>query len=81
MLQENGIDYVKLEDFAMTGNSNLDIANANEIVFNVRSSQPGFEDWTWHHNHDGSMILIPSDLHNYVKHLGGDALTRAGLGQ
>ena len=81
VLQENGIDYVKLEDFAMTGNSNLDIANANEIVFNVRSSQPGFEDWTWHHNHDGSMILIPSDLHNYVKHLGGDALTRAGLGQ
>ena len=66
----------------MSGDSDLDIANINEYFTGYRTKQPeGFEDYTWHHSHDGkTMILVPTDLHKYVKHYGGDAITRAAMG-
>lgn len=37
--------------------------------------------YTWHHHEDvGRMQLIPSDLHNQVKHTGGVAVFKAGGG-
>jgi hypothetical protein len=37
------------------------------------------EGWTWHHVEDGrTMELIPSDLHNAVRHTGGAATIRHG---
>ena len=36
--------------------------------------------YTWHHVEDGkTMLLIPSDLHNAVKHTGGASLIRKGI--
>ncbi len=63
----------------MSADSATDIAKANEMTTNFRTKQSaGFEDYTWHHLHDGkTMILVPTDLHNFVKHNGGDSITRA----
>ena len=40
----------------------------------LRCTPKGF---TWHHVEDGlTMMLIPTDLHNAVRHTGGAALIR-----
>ena len=69
----------------MSGDSAKDIRAANKEAFGRSSSdksvQTGFEDYTWHHSHDGkTMILVPSDLHDAARHFGGDTITRARLG-
>lgn len=36
--------------------------------------------YTWHHVEDGkTMMLVPTDLHQAVRHTGGAALLRKGL--
>lgn len=78
IMKDNNIDTMTIDNFSMSGNSSLDIANANEVIHGYCSKNPvGFEDYTWHHLLDGkTMIFVPQDLHNYVKHHGGDAITR-----
>ncbi|WP_299460874.1 HNH endonuclease [uncultured Microscilla sp.] len=79
VLKAKGIKYKKTT-ITMSANSAQDIAAANKKVFNHSTNRPSeFKDYTWHHSEDGSsMILVPRDLHDYVKHTGGDAITRHG---
>lgn len=77
VLRENDFDIVKLEGFPMSGNSKKDIRNATKTFLDNGGDPADLVGHTWHHNHDGSMLLVPTDLHDHVKHLGGDALTRA----
>jgi hypothetical protein len=85
MMRDNDIKMYKPDQpvkIKMSGDSDLDIAEANFQTTGFRTKKPeGFEDYTWHHSHDGkTMILVPTDLHKYVKHFGGDAITRAAMG-
>lgn len=53
---------------------------ADAIIASVRanpSSSPS--GWTWHHTEvPGKLILVPYDIHNPVKHTGGEALWGGG---
>lgn len=67
-------DKVVLKD--LTGNTAADIRKANRAM-NYSHTPPGF---TWHHVEDGrTMLLIPTKVHNAVRHTGGAALLRKGL--
>jgi hypothetical protein len=59
----------------LTGDVRIDGRLANQA-----NNMPGTpEGWTWHHVEDGrTMELIPSDLHNAVRHTGGAATIRHG---
>lgn len=64
---------VKLDD--LTGDYRTDEALANEAV-NL-SKTP--ENYTWHHVEDGvNMQLVPTNLHQGVRHTGGSALITGG---
>ena len=53
----------------LSGNSSKDIRLANLLYF---GTDKGISGYTWHHLEDGkSMILIPTELHQAVKHTGG----------
>jgi A nuclease of the HNH/ENDO VII superfamily with conserved WHH len=80
VMVDNDIEHIKLERFPMSGDSAADIREANRMLHDRTAYPPQWSDYIWHHNHDGSMILVPKDLHEFVKHYGGDALTRARLG-
>jgi hypothetical protein len=59
----------------LTGDNRVDAAVANKAV--ELDHTP--EGWTWHHVEDGrTMELVPSDLHEAVRHTGGAAVIRAG---
>jgi hypothetical protein len=61
---------------ALTGEYARDAAIANRAVGLTRTP-PGY---VWHHVEDGrTMILIPSDIHNAVRHTGGAAVLRGRL--
>jgi YD repeat-containing protein len=61
---------------ALTGEYAVDARLANQAVGLTRTP-PGY---VWHHVEDGrTMILIPQDLHNAVRHTGGAAVIREQL--
>jgi len=67
MVLPNGQKKVKI---ALTGSRSADETAANAAVKLKR--QP--RGYTWHHNEDmETMSLVPTDLHNTVKHTGGTA--------
>lgn len=50
----------------------MDFAEANKALGLKARDLMGF---TWHHSHDGkSLLLVPRDLHEFVRHTGGAAL-------
>jgi hypothetical protein len=55
-----------------------DFAAANAAM---AKKYPGWKqpaDYTWHHiEHSNKLILIPTDIHNAVKHTGGVATNKA----
>ena len=59
----------------LTGDVRIDGRLANQA-----NKLPGTpEGWTWHHVEDGRTLeLVPSDLHDYVRHTGGAAVIRHG---
>ena len=58
----------------LTGNYAKDAAMANK-VFKLNVTPKGY---TWHHVEDGvTMMLIPTDLHQAVRHTGGAAIIKA----
>jgi len=61
----NGKNYVAIE---YTGARKADFAAANKAA-GLDETPPG---WTWHHVEDmNTMYLVPTDLHDAVKHSGG----------
>jgi len=55
----------------LTGKYRIDARMANQAV-GFKSTPSGY---TWHHLEDGqTMQLVPSDLHNAVRHTGGAAV-------
>jgi RHS repeat-associated protein len=59
----------------MIGNTTTDFSAANKAA-GLMSTPRGY---TWHHHQDGkTMLLVPSDLHNAVRHTGGVAVKKAG---
>ena len=70
----NGKVTVEIE---YTGSHTADVAAANKKA--LLATTP--EDMTWHHLEDGkSMMLVPSDLHDAVRHTGGVATYRHASG-
>jgi len=64
----------------LTGDRNLDFKRANEIM---AKRYPGWKQpdgWTWHHvetvgsDLQDRLILVPTALHDRVKHTGGSAM-------
>ncbi|MGL4426184.1 MAG: HNH endonuclease, partial [Alphaproteobacteria bacterium] len=57
----------------MTGENHKDFSLADKAA--EFSKRP--EGYTWHHHHDGeTMMLVPRDLHEAVKHTGGGAIVK-----
>lgn len=57
---------------------NLDLTGNRDKDFKLTNKVSGFkrtpDGFTWHHHQEsGLMQLIPSDLHNTVRHTGGVA--------
>jgi hypothetical protein len=53
--------------------SNRDIRLSNKLL-NYKKTPEGY---TWHHHHDGeTMMLVPKELHDAVRHTGGNAMTK-----
>ena len=84
---ENGVEFVpegypNFSDFAkkkiqvkFTGNRDLDEEAANELL-DYRTTPQGY---TWHHCPDGETLeLLPTPLHDKVRHTGGHALAKTG---
>jgi filamentous hemagglutinin len=64
----------KVDD--LTGNYARDAAAANR----ARGLSATPEGYVWHHVEDGeTLILIPRDIHNAVRHTGGSAIIREKL--
>ena len=64
---------IKKVQIKMSGNRKIDENISNKLV--GFKSTP--DNYTWHHHEDGkTMLLIPEDLHDYVKHTGGFAKTK-----
>lgn len=62
----------------LTGNHSDDVAKANKAMGYKRTP----EGYTWHHAEDCvTMILVPTDLHNAVRHSGGAEKLRKGGGK
>ncbi|MET8776241.1 HNH endonuclease [Nocardia sp. NPDC004654] len=56
-----------------TGNRSSDFTNANRMA-GYRQTPDGY---TWHHHQDGkTMQLVPTDLHDAVRHAGGVAIAK-----
>ena len=49
-----------------------DFARANKLAGLAKTP----EGWVWHHSEDGTLQLIPFDLHQEVQHTGGVALNK-----
>ena len=65
---------VKVE--GLKGNTSSDFTSANKAM-GLKSTPSGY---TWHHVEDGrTLMLVPTDLHQTVRHTGGAALIRKGL--
>ncbi|MBN9565605.1 MAG: HNH endonuclease, partial [Alphaproteobacteria bacterium] len=56
-----------------SGDSNRDIRLSNKLLSYKKTP----EGYTWHHHYDGeTMMLVPKELHDAVRHTGGNALTK-----
>ena len=67
---------IKVKIDGLKGNTTTDFTAANKAV-GLKETPGGY---TWHHVEDGrTMILVPTDLHQAVRHTGGAALTKKGL--
>jgi hypothetical protein len=65
---------IKRVQITFSGDSAKDIRLANKL--SGYKSTP--QNLIWHHNHDAqTMYLIPKDIHNAVRHTGGDAIIRS----
>lgn len=65
---EEGINY-KVESQSLTGNRQQDRNLANQVIGKILP-----EGYTWHHVEDGKTLIgIPKDLHDKIKHTGGAA--------
>lgn len=63
----------RVELNGLTGNYVKDAALANKAV-GLKATP---KDMVWHHVEDaGTMMLIPKDIHNAVRHTGGAAVIR-----
>lgn len=61
----------------LEGDAYYDFIKANEAA-GYLSTPTGY---TWHHVEAGkTMLLVPSDLHGAVRHIGGASLIRKGIG-
>ena len=70
----NGKKSVRIE---YTGSRTKDFAEANRLAGYKRTP----EGYTWHHHQDvGEMILVPTDLHDTVKHAGGVVVNKHATG-
>lgn len=57
----------------LKGNTSSDFTKANKAA-NIKRKPEGY---TWHHHQDGkTMQLVPTDLHDAVRHSGGASLLR-----
>jgi len=66
---------MKTKVSGLTGDYSNDARLANTAM-GLRRTPDGY---VWHHVHDGgNMFLIPSDLHNAIKHTGGSAKITGG---
>ncbi len=69
------IDKVEVE--GLVGDASSDFKKALEASKKYDKTPKGY---TWHHVEDGkTLILIPTDLHDAVRHTGGAALIRKGI--
>ncbi|MED0681367.1 HNH endonuclease, partial [Aneurinibacillus thermoaerophilus] len=67
---------VRVKIDGLKGNTGSDFTAANRAV-GLKETPKGY---TWHHVEDGrTMMLVPTDLHQAVRHTGGAALIRKGL--
>jgi hypothetical protein len=74
MTLPNGRKTVKIE---LTGSMRRDFAAANKAA-GLERTPPGF---TWHHLEDeGTMMLVPRELHQGVAHTGGRVTYKHGTG-
>ena len=66
----------KVKINGLKGNTSSDFTAANKAI-GLKSTPSGY---TWHHVEDGrTLMLVPTDLHQAVRHTGGAALIRKGL--
>jgi len=66
----------KVKIDGLKGNTSSDFTAANKAM-GLKSTPSGY---TWHHVEDGrTLMLVPTDLHQAVRHTGGAALIRKGL--
>ncbi|MEO2078270.1 MAG: DNRLRE domain-containing protein [Bacillus sp. (in: firmicutes)] len=66
----------KVQIEGLKGNTSSDFTAANKAI-GIKSTPSGY---TWHHVEDGrTLMLVPTDLHQAVRHTGGAALIRKGL--
>ncbi|MED4355138.1 HNH endonuclease [Schinkia azotoformans] len=66
----------KVKIDGLKGNTSSDFTAANKAI-GLKSTPSGY---TWHHVEDGrTLMLVPTDLHQAVRHTGGAALIRKGL--
>jgi hypothetical protein len=69
-------------DFSRYATKKVEIEmTGKEIDFTRADRAAGFkkrpENYTWHHHHDGkSMYLVPTDIHEAVRHTGGRAIIK-----
>ena len=76
MVLPNGKRSVKIQ---LTGNTRRDSRLASEAAGFTTGKPP--KEFTWHHVEDGTtMQLIPTDLHDAVRHSGGQAAHRHRTG-
>ncbi len=69
------IDKVEVE--GLVGDASSDFKKALKASKKYDKTPKGY---TWHHVEDGkTLILIPTDLHDAVRHTGGAALIRKGM--
>lgn len=67
---------VKVEVEGLKGNTTSDFTAANRAA-GLKSTPQGY---TWHHVEDGvTMELVPTDLHQAVRHTGGASLIKKGI--
>ncbi|WP_147358270.1 HNH endonuclease [Roseburia sp. 1XD42-34] len=67
---------VSIKIDGLKGNTSSDFTAANKSI-GLKATPKGY---TWHHVEDGrTLMLVPTDLHQSVRHTGGAALIRKGL--
>lgn len=64
----------KLREDIKDGKIDRSIFTAEQFA-QIEGGRKKIDGYTWHHHQDtGRMQLVSRDLHNWIKHLGGNAL-------